>query len=351
MRKLVAVVLSVVLVILAGVATMLFISLNNHDNNTSDVRSTVVPTVVPTVVSATEAPEIPIATFAQVVTVATAPAAVATTAPAPVVTAHIQVSSLDVSKKTIVTDNDGNIKHMTISYGDLKKVDYEEVIINNWNGVALIVNNEGVIGEIFNRENKANNAQKTSKLGEETVKNFFINGLIKSNRVKEGYAVPNSQIKTYDITNIMFVQIFGEENYRLVIAGNSYTGGGNGGKADPTATAIPEATKEPGGNNNPNTPAPTKVLPTPEATKAPGGNNSGLSTPEATKEPIGGTEAGGSNSDISKVNSDNGNSRLNVTVETVSVSSNDSESTSDSSIESVEDLDGTNSALPAPEDF
>ncbi len=349
MRKIIS--MAVSFIMFAFGATMMFIYLNNHNNavrsnvNTvNTVSATVAPTVVPT---PTEAPTLPVATVTPFVPLFTTTPAT-TSAPVAVETTPEEISSLEVSKKTIVTDEDGKSRQMMIYYADLKKVDYEEIIIESWNGVHLIINNKGVVGEVFGREDKANNPKTTTKVGE--VKNFFINGLIKSNRVEEGYALPNTEMET-NLTNIMFVQIIGEENYRLVVAGNSRAGG-NGGNADPTATATqkptPEATKESGGDNS-QTQKP--VFPNPEATKEPGGNNSGFD--EATKKPIGGIEAGGENNDLSKVNSDDGNSSLNVTEETVesSVSSNDSESTGNSSFESVEDCDGSNSGLPVPEDF
>ena len=371
MRKLVSLVLTLIMVALAVVAATMFISLNNHNNNTSDVRSTVstaAPTVAPTV-APTEAPMLPVATFAPFapVTTATAAPVVATSAPVAVVTAPVQVSSLDVSKKTIVTDDEGNFRQMMIRSGDLSKVDYDEIVIDTWNGVSLLVNTDGVVGEIFTREDNSNNVRRAGIRKENVVKNFFnANGEVKSDCVREGYAVSDTEIGTYNLTNIRFVQIAGEENYRLVINGRSYTGGGNGGKADPTATPAPtqeptqqptqepvlptlEPTKEPGGNNNPNEP----VLPTLEPTKAPGGNNSDVSKVEPLDETIGSTESGGENSDLSNVNSDDGNSSLDVTVETTesSVAFTDFEFTSDSNEESVEDLDGGNSELPPLEDF
>ena len=388
MRKLVSLVLTFIMVALAVVAATMFISLNNHSNN--DVRSTVstaASTVAPTV-----APMLPMVTFAPVpatvapvttsapAPVVTAPvttsapapvvtAPVATSAPAPVVTAPVQVSSLDVSKKTIVTDDEGNFRQMMIRSGDLSKVDYDEIVIDTWNGVSIVCNTNGVVGEVFTREDESNNARRAGIRKESIVRTFFnANGEVKADCVREGYAVSDTEIGTYNLTNVRFVQIAGEECYRLVICGkSSYNGGGNGGNADPTAAPAPtqkpaptqepvlptpEATKEPGGNNNPNTPAPTQepVLPTPEATKEPGGGNSGLPTPEATKEPIGSTEAGGSNSDISKVNATVESSETAETSES-SESSSYSESASDSSVELVEDFEGSNSALPSPEDF
>ncbi len=379
MRKFVALVLTFIMVALAVVAATMFISLNNHSNN--DVRSTVstaASTVAPTV--APMLPMLPMVTFASapatvapVTTSAPAPVVtvpVTTSAPAPVVTAPVEVSSLDVSKKTIVTDDEGNFRQMMIRSGDLSKVDYDEIVIDTWNGVSLLVNTNGVVGEVFTREDESNDDARRAGIRKESiVRTFFnTNGEVKADCVREGYAVSDTEIGTYNLTNVRFVQIAGEENYRLVICGkSSYTGGGNGGNADPTAAPAPtqkpaptqepvlptpEATKEPGGNNNPNTPAPTQepVLPTPEATKEPGGGNSGLPTPEATKEPIGSTEAGGSNSDISKVNATVESSETAETSES-SESSSYSESASDSSVELVEDFEGSNSALPSPEDF
>ena len=396
MRRFVSLVLTFIMVALAVVAATMFISLNNHNSNTSrstvsTAASTVAPTVAPMLPMVTFAP-VP-ATVAPVTTSAPAPvvtvpvttsapapvvtAPVATSAPAPVVTAPVQVSSLDVSKKTIVTDDEGNFRQMMIRSGDLSKVDYDEIVIDTWNGVSLLVNTNGVVGEVFTREDESNNARRAGIRKESVVSTFFnANGEVKSDCVREGYAVSDTEIGTYNLTNVRFVQIDGEECYRLVICGkSSYNGGGNGGNADPTAAPAPtqkpaptqepvlptpEATKEPGGNNNPNTPAPTQepVLPTPEATKEPGGGNSGLPTPEATKEPIGSTEAGGSNSDISKVNATVESSETAENAETAetsessesSESSSYSESASDSRVE-VEDFDGSNSALPSPEDF
>lgn len=273
MRKIVSLVITFGVITLASVAAL--ISLNNQNNNNSDVRSTVntvastvAPTVVPTEVSTTVAPVLPVETIAPFVPVAT-------TAPAAVETTPEEISSLDVSKKTIVTDDEGNFRQMMISYGDLKKVDYEEIIIENWNGVNLIVNNKGVVGEVFGREDKANNPKTTTKLVE--VKNFFINGLIKSNRVEEGYALPNKEMEKYNLTNIMFVQIIGEENYRLVVAGNSRAGGGNGSNPDPTGTATPAET---------GTPAAPKETVTPD----PGHNPTSTQTPATEGAPEDPTE-------------------------------------------------------------
>ena len=245
MRKFVAVVLTVCVVALVGVAAVMFISMNNHSNNA--VVNTVSATVAPTEVAATEAPVLPVATFAPFAPVATATAApVATSAPAAVATvAPVMVYSREASEKTIITDAEGNFRQMMIKAGDLAKVDYEEIVIDTWNGVKLNVNTSGIVGEVFNREDKSNDAKKAGVRDGNLVKGFFnANGEVRAEHVREGYAVPDTEIGTYDLTNIRFVQIMGEENYRLVIAGNSHNGG-NGGKADPTATATPAPTQEP----------------------------------------------------------------------------------------------------------
>ncbi len=236
MRKIVSLVITFGVITLASVAVL--ISLNNAlRSNVNTVSATVAPTVVPT---PTEAPTLPVVTIAPFVPVATsAPAAVATATPA-------MVYSRDASEKTIITDAEGNFRQMMIKAGDLAKVDYEEIVIDTWNGVSLLVNTDGVVGEVFTRETESNNVRRAGIRKESVVKNFFdANGELESSRVREGYAVSDTEIGTYNLTNIRFVQIAGEENYRLVINGKSHTGGGNGGKADPTATATPAPTQEP----------------------------------------------------------------------------------------------------------
>lgn len=293
MRKFISIVLVCLVLTMAGVATMMFISMNNHSNTVNTVN-TVSATVAPTEVSATEAPVLPVATFAPFAPVATAtvapvatsaPAAVATapavtSAPAPVATAHVQMSSLDVSKKTIVTDDEGNFRQMMIRSVDLPKVDYDEIVIDVWDGVKLNVNTSGIVGEIFNREDNSNAAKRAGVRDGNLVKGFFTNGEVKSEHVREGYAVPDTEIGTYDLTNIRFVQIMGEENYRLVIAGNSHNGG-NGGKADPTATVTSAPTQEPTQPTSTPTPAPAAddTPPVPRETVTPNPIHNPTSTP------------------------------------------------------------------------
>lgn len=287
MRKFVAsLVIAIMVVALAVVAATMFISMNNHSNNASDVRSTVstaASTVAPTV-TPTVAPMLPMATFAPFAPVATATAApVATSAPAAVATvAPVMVYSREASEKTIITDAEGNFRQMMIRSSDLSKVDYDEIVIDIWDGVKLNVNTSGIVGEIFNREDNSNAAKRAGVRDGNLVKGFFTNGEVKSEHVREGYAVPDTEIGTYDLTNIRFVQIMGEENYRLVIAGNSH--GGNGGKADPTATVTSAPTQEPTQQPTQNptpTPAPAAedTPPVPRETVTPNPIHNPTSTP------------------------------------------------------------------------
>ena len=89
--------------------------------------------------------------------VTTAPTVVGASTKVEVTKAPVKelVSSSEISRKTIVTDTQGNLRQMMIRAEDLSKVDYEEVVIDVWNGVELLSNDKGIVGEIFNREDDA----------------------------------------------------------------------------------------------------------------------------------------------------------------------------------------------------
>ena len=193
--------------------------------------------------------------------VTTAPTVVGASTKVEVTKAPVKelVSSSEISRKTIVTDTQGNLRQMMILAEDLSKVDYEEVVIDVWNGVELLSNDKGIVGEIFGKEAKADSQLRAGQRDEKLIKNFFVDGKVLSQKAREGYAVAGTTVGFYqNLTNVKFVKLEGENHYRLVVIGKATNKGGNSkttAKPAPTATPripeeaatprIPEATMPP----------------------------------------------------------------------------------------------------------
>lgn len=184
------------------------------------------------------------------------------------------VSSSEISRKTIVTDIQGNLRQMMIRAEDLSKVDYEEVVIDVWNGVELLSNDKGIVGEIFNREDDAYMRLNAGQREEKVVKSFFDEaGRLYRVNAREGFATNGTAAGIYNLTNIKFVKLAGENNYRLVVVGKA----SNGGNSNPTAKPTNKPTEKPAPTQEP-TQKPTQE-PTQEPTEKP------TPTPAPTLQP------------------------------------------------------------------
>lgn len=196
-----------------------------------------------------------------------------------------KVTSFEISNNTIVIDDEGKIRQMMVFEADLKKVEYEEVDVDEWNGVKVNANSIGIVGEIYSRESFAKNKLNAGIREERIIENFFdANGNVFSSSVREGYSL-NSEIGLYNLTNVRFVKIENEAFYRLVVIG-SRAGSSDG----PTSKPLPdpEPTLTPGGNNNPTAKPTMAPLPDPDPTWAPGGSNNPLNgnvTEQPTSKP------------------------------------------------------------------
>lgn len=268
MRKLFVLMLAVLLAVAVAIGLIVVASNNNKVSTAPKATATAVPTAT-TAPQVTEVPA-PKATATAVPTVmpmATAMPNIATAVPTNVPT---NVSSYEISNETIVTDPDGSIRQMMIYASDLNKVGYVEIVISQWNGVVLNCNTKGIVGEIYGRDSYAFNELKAGVRDEVTVKSFFnANGEVFANNVREGYATKATQIGVYNLTNVRFVQLTGEDYYRLVVVGNKSSDGGNDYPVvTPAPTPnFPDDPIEPEPSHNPETTTPVATAtPAPTAT-------------------------------------------------------------------------------------
>lgn len=266
MRKLFVLMLAVLLAVAVAIGLIVVASNNNKVEvskpstaNATTVApkatATAVPTVMPTV---TAMPNIATAV----------PTNVPTAAPTTAVTT---LTSLEASEKTILVDSLGYL-HAMILESDLQEVTYKEIEVDVENGIYLRLNSLGVIGVIWHREAQALNVRTVNTSHDEgSVRKFFSqNGELFANYVREGYAELNTSTRLYQITGIRFVQLTGEDYYRLVVVGNKAS---NGGNDYPVVTPSPI----------PTTPAPavsnTPGAPTNRPSNEPIHNNPATSTP------------------------------------------------------------------------
>ena len=221
-----------------------------------------------------------------------APTAAPTQAPTPTPV----LTSTEASRLCIRKDEKaGRQWTEMILHNDLEKVNYEEIIVQAeaWNGVDLLANNMGIVGELWHLEKCAEGPRTAGTLKDGSrVKREWLNscGEIisrdeKAGHCREGYAGIEVPLVHVDLPcgSVRFVQLEGEDNYRMVVVakGTPYNWGGETAPTKkPVATKKPAATPAPEYNATP-TPAPTtpeynvtpapeyNVTPAPETTPAP----------------------------------------------------------------------------------
>ncbi len=269
MKRLIGLMAAVLVLVLATIGVVIVVNNNNNNNMVAKTAPTQVTATTAPKATATAVPTVmPMPKSTTMPAIATAmPTNVPTAAPT---TAMTTLTSLEASEKTILVDSLG-YRHAMILEGDLKKVAYKEIKVDVENGICLRLNGLGVIGEIWHRESMVQEAKTVNNSHDESyVRKFFSqNGELFTNYVREGYAELNTSTRLYQITGIRFVQLQGEDFFRLVVKGT-----GNGGndypvvtdKPAPTLTVPPANTEEvPGDQRHNETPAPT-ASPAPTAT-------------------------------------------------------------------------------------
>lgn len=266
MKRLASLVVGVLVLVLVTVGVVIVVNNNNVKTATTQVTATPAPKATVTATPAPKATATAVPTVMPMPTVTAMPN-IATAVPTNVPT---NVSSYEISNETIVTDPDGSIRQMMIYASDLNKVGYVEIVISQWNGVVVNCNTKGIVGEIYGRDSYAFNELKAGVRDEVTVKSFFnANGEVFANNVREGYATKATQIGVYNLTNVRFVQLTGEDYYRLVVVGNKSSDGGNDYPVvTPAPTPnFPDDPIEPEPSHNPETTTPVATAtPAPTAT-------------------------------------------------------------------------------------
>ena len=225
----------------------------------ASVATTVATATAPATVATTVAPATASATVA--------PALVATTvAPATAVTAT-EVTSSEVSKAAIQQDTDGKLRTKMILESDLSKISYTEIEISVWNGIYILANSEGIVGELFGREYaKADSQLRAGQREERVVKTFFVDGKVLRSNAREGFAIANTTVGFYpNLTNVKFVKLEGENHYRLVVVGKATNKGGSSKTttAKPAPTATPRIPEEAATPRIPDATMPPEVVATP----------------------------------------------------------------------------------------
>lgn len=279
MKKLITLIVSILLAGAVAIGIIVVASNNNKVSTAPKATATAVPTATTapqvTEVLAHKATATAVPTVMPMVTampnIATAvPTNVPAAAPTTAVTT---LTSLEASEKTILVDSLG-YRHAMILEGDLKKVTYKEIEVDVENGIYLRVNGLGMIGEIWHRESMAQSAKTVNNSHDESyVRKFFSqNGELFTNYVREGYAELATSTRLYQITGIRFVQLQGEDFFRLVVKGTGNSGNGNGGNDYPVVTPapttnFPDDPIEPEPSHNPETTTPAATAtPAPTAT-------------------------------------------------------------------------------------
>jgi hypothetical protein len=316
MKKLFVLMLAVLLVVAVAIG-LIVVASNNNKVEVSKPSTANATTVAPKATATAVPTVMPMATAMPNIATAV-PTNVPTAAPTTAVTT---LTSLEASEKTILVDSLG-YRHAMILESDLQEVTYKKVEVDVENGICLRLNSLGVIGVVWHREAQALNVRTVNTSHDEgSVRKFFSqNGELFTNYVREGYAELNTSTKLYQITGIRFVQLQGEDFFRLVVKGT-----GNSGNDYPVVTDKPAPTLTPGGDNN-EAKATLAPLPDPVSTLVPGGSNNDVTsvnapatakpepiatakpeptatvkataTPAPTKEPSDGLGNGGGNSSL-----------------------------------------------------
>ena len=272
MKRLIVLMVAVLVLVLATIGVVIVVNNNNNNNMVAKTAPTQVTATTAPKATATAVPTVmPMPKSTTMPAIATAmPTNVPTAAPT---TAMTTLTSLEASEKTILVDSLG-YRHAMILEGDLKKVTYKEIKVDVENGICLRLNGLGVIGEIWHRESMVQEAKTVNNSHDESyVRKFFSqNGELFTNYVREGYAGLKTSTRLYQITGIRFVQLQGEDFFRLVVKGTGNSGNGNGGNDYPVVTPAPTTNfpddpikPEPSHNPETTTPAAT-ATPAPTAT-------------------------------------------------------------------------------------
>ena len=139
--------------------------------------------------------------------------------------AESEVRSSEESRKAIVADDNGHLRTMMVLRSDLLNFvegrDYEVIRVTLNDGWYLLVNGEGVVGEVLGREAKALSVKKAGARDPKVVKKFFSkDGNVlwskKSSHVREGWAAADAEIALYQLEDVEIVHFFQESFNRLV---------------------------------------------------------------------------------------------------------------------------------------
>ena len=292
MKKLLVLMLSILLAGAVAIGIIVVASNNNKVSTATGSAPQVTEVPAPKATATAVPTAMPMPKTTVMPNIATAmPTNVPTAAPTTAVTT---LTSLEASEKTILVDSLG-YRHAMILEGDLKKVTYKEIEVDVENGIYMRLNGLGLIGEIWHRESMAQNVKTVNNSHNESyVRKFFSqSGELFTNYVREGYAELDTSTRLYQITGIRFVQLQGEDFFRLVVKGTGNSGNDYPVVTDkpaPTATVPPANTEEittPPRHNE--TPAPTPtVTPKPTATVPPANTEEFTSRPprhNTTPEP------------------------------------------------------------------
>lgn len=134
---------------------------------------------------------------------------------------------------------------------DLDTVDFEDVVVDIWDGLEVVRNTEGIICRIFGRDGAGKARSAKQAVSDETIQGFFSEGILEKTR--EGWNSGNG-VAIAQIVDVRIVKLEGEDFCRLVVGGKKTTSGGsssNGGSStpdvtekpqEPTATPKPDAT-------------------------------------------------------------------------------------------------------------
>lgn len=157
----------------------------------------------------------------------------------------------DISSSDLVligTTEEGYPFTYAIYEADLDTVDFEDVVVDTWDGLEVVRNSEGIICRIFGRDATGKARSAKQAVADETVQGFFTEaGLLEKTR--EGWNKGGNGVAIAQLVDIRIVKIEGEHFCRLVIAGGKKTGsssnGGSSAPEKPTVTPKPDETEKP----------------------------------------------------------------------------------------------------------
>jgi hypothetical protein len=198
-------------------------------------------------------------------------------------------TSQEASNLTIVTNDEGEVRTMLIQAKSLKKMkegtDFVYVTYTKFDGINLLVNYKGVIGEVYGREKKATNYRRQKNVpNEKKAASFFSKkGYVKSlSMVREGYEETEAVIQLYKgktFAKVVFVQLAGEKNFRMVVAaGSSSSSKKSGGSSPSSPSTTTSTTSNPEPNPKHSKRTPSNPEPNPQ-------HSSRSTTTETSNEP------------------------------------------------------------------